>query len=107
MIEESSSEIAVVQRRRADAHAKSAWRTLVVLTAWAVAMSLRPAGGPELELLGDTVLAVGGWWATRPGARDGGPQFMRRAHWTSVLILPLLLGSYFVAWDFWRLVRGS
>ena len=107
MTEHSRSELLARDRARADARAASAVRALAVVVAWVIAMELRPVGGPTLELAGDALLAVGGWWATRPGTRAGGPEFLRRTHWTSVLMLPLLLGSYFVAWDLWRLVRGG
>jgi len=107
MIEESPSDLALLHRKRAEAQVKSAWRAVIVVTAWAVAMSVRPTGGPVLELGGDALLAVGGWWATRPGAREGGPEFLRRMHWTGALMLPPLLGSYFLAWDLWRLIRGG
>jgi len=107
MTEDSCGELMARERTRADARAASAVRALAVVVAWGVAMQLRPLGGATLELAGDVLLAAGGWWATRPGARGGGPDFMRRTHWTAVLALPLLLGSYFVAWDVWRLVRGG
>lgn len=107
MTEDSRGELMARERARADVRAASAVRALAVVVAWGVAMELRPLGGATLELAGDVLLAVGGWWATRPGVRAGDPDFMRRTHWTGVLTLPLLLGSYFVAWDVWRLVRGS
>jgi hypothetical protein len=100
-------ELAVLERQRADAHFASALRTLAVIVAWGVAMESRPAGGPVLELIGDALLAAGGWWAVQPGVRAGGPVFMRRTHWTSILTLPALLGSVFVLGDIWRLVRGG
>ena len=38
---------------------------------------------------------------------DGGPEFMKRSHWTSVIALPMVFGCYYFALDLWRLIRGG
>jgi hypothetical protein len=107
MTEDNRGELSALERTRADARAVSAGRALAVIVAWGIAVELRPWGGPILEIIGDALLALGGWWAARPGTRDGGPEFMKRSHWTSVLALPMVFGCYYFALDLWRLIRGG
>ncbi len=98
---------AVAERQQADARASAVWRTLAVVTAWAVAASIRPRDLAAVAIVVDAALVVGGWWAIRPAARTMGPAFARADSWTKFLVTPVIIGAVLVLRDLWQLVVGA
>jgi hypothetical protein len=89
----------VRDRGESDAQAQSAWRSGVVIVAWIALTSFGLTSDDRLALLVHCLVVVGMWSALAPGRRDGGPTFLARQHWTSVLAIPLVIAAVLAFWD--------
>ena len=93
-------------RRRGARPPHVALRGLAVCALWLATLPLRHSGS-EARLGLDVVLALAGWWAVRPGRRQGGELFGEHGHWTSLVIaLPVGFGIA-AAVELWHLLRGA
>ena len=87
-------------------HRTSLVRALAVCAVWLATWPLRASGG-EARLGLDLLLAIGGWWAMRPGRRAGGRLFGEHGHWSS-LVPALPIGfAIAAAAELWHLIRGG
>jgi hypothetical protein len=102
-VEPAVHSVSLEERR---VHRASLLRALAVCAVWLATWPLRRSGG-EVRLGLDLALALGGWWAMRPGRQAGGRLFGEHGHWSS-LVPALPIGfAIAAAAELWHLIRGG
>jgi hypothetical protein len=103
LMPESASAVTAEESR---VHRASLIRGIAVCVVWLATWPLRHSGG-EMRLALDVVLALGGWWAMRPGRRAGGKLFGEHGHWSSLVIALPISFAIAAAAELWHLLRGG